>query len=79
MEHFYARELVEMFIQIPPVVQLLPSEAILIRTFFITPGAYLDNAGAVKTVQVIFPTGIEKQESQCPQCQAVRVTLEGRS
>ena len=75
MEHFYARELVEMFIQIPPVVQFLTSEAILIRTFFITPGAYLDNAGAVKTVQVIFPTGIEKQESQCPQCQAVRAVV----
>lgn len=50
MEHFYARELVEMFIQIPPVVQFLTSETILIRTFFITPGAYLDNAGTVKTV-----------------------------
>ena len=75
MEHFYARELVEMFIQIPPVVQFLTSEAILIRTFFITPGAYLDNVGTIKTVQVIFPTGIKKQESQCPQCQAVRAVV----
>ena len=57
MEHFYARELVEMFIQIPPVVQFLTSEAILNRTFFITPGAYLDNVGTVKTGAVMFLTG----------------------
>ena len=60
MEHFYARELVEMFIQIPPVVQLLPSKAIPIGAVPTTPGAYLDDTVAIQTVQTVVPLWIKE-------------------
>lgn len=60
MEHLHARKRSQMLIQIPPVVQLLPSKAIPIGAVPTTPGAYLDDTVAIQTVQTVVPLWIKE-------------------
>ena len=60
MEHLHTRELTKVLVQIPPVVQLLPSKAILGGAVPTIPGAYLDDTVAIQTVQTVVPLWIKE-------------------